>query len=167
LVAALFFVFALTAPAPAPAQTTNAAPAAPAEAPDRFEAARLVWSTLIAIDHANRTGNYTVLRDLGAPSFRRANDPARLAQIFAKVRRDNLGIGRVVLSAPVYDEPPRILDNGLYQVKGVFPGRPNGVAFELLFQDVKGEWRLFGVWVAKAPPAPPPAPSARPAAPKE
>jgi hypothetical protein len=30
----------------------------------------LVRSSLLALDHANKTGNYTVLRDIGAPDFR-------------------------------------------------------------------------------------------------
>jgi hypothetical protein len=118
--------------------------------PDRFETARLVWNTLIAVDHANRTGNYSVLRDLAAPGFRKANDPARLAAIFAKVREQELGLGRVVLAAPVYAEPPKVLENGLYRVKGSFPARPVGVNFDLLYQHAEGEWRLFGIGVAPA-----------------
>lgn len=118
--------------------------------PDRFETARLVWSTLIAVDHANRTGNYSVLRDLAAPGFRKANDPARLATIFAKVREEKLGLGRVVLATPLYAEPPKLQENGLYRVRGSFPGRPAGVNFDMLFQYAEGEWRLFGIGVAPA-----------------
>lgn len=120
--------------------------------PDRPETARLVWSTLIAVDHANRTGNYSVLRDLGAPGFQQTNDAARLAQIFARVREADLGIGRAVLYAPEYTEPPRILDNGLYRIRGVIPMRPEGLLFDMLFQYVRGEWRLMGVSVAPEEP---------------
>jgi hypothetical protein len=38
----------------------------------------LVRSALIALQQANETGNYTVLRDLGAPGFEEANTAARL-----------------------------------------------------------------------------------------
>jgi hypothetical protein len=133
------------------------AAAGEAAPPDRFETARLVWSTLIAVDQANQTGNYSVLRDLAAPGFQKLNDPARLAAIFAAVRETDLGLGRVVLSAPVYTEPPTILENGLYRVKGAFPARPVGVAFEILFQNVEGRWRLFGISVGEAAPADAPA----------
>lgn len=120
--------------------------------PDKAGLARLVGSTLIAIDHANRTGNYSVLRNLGAPGFREANDPARLASIFARLLEPDIGLGRAVLYAPEYSEPPRIEENGMLRVKGVIPMRPEGVLFDMLFQHVAGEWRLFGIGVAPEEP---------------
>ena len=120
--------------------------------PDRAETARLVWTTLIAVDHANRTGNYSVLRDLGAPGFRQANDAARLAAIFAKLRDPDIGLGRAVLYAPEYTQPPSIQESGMFRVSGVIPMRPEGVLFDMLFQHVDGEWRLFGIGIAPEEP---------------
>jgi hypothetical protein len=37
---------------------------------DRNGVLMLVRSMILALDQANKTGNYTVLRDLGAPAFR-------------------------------------------------------------------------------------------------
>ncbi|HYE26673.1 MAG TPA: hypothetical protein VEA61_00330 [Allosphingosinicella sp.] len=37
--------------------------------PDPIVINKLVWSAMAALDQANQTGNYSVLRDLGAPSF--------------------------------------------------------------------------------------------------
>ena len=146
----------------APVGQAHEASAGSAAAPDRQETARLIWTTLIAVDHANRTGNYSVLRDLAAPAFRDANNAARLAGIFAKFRTRDIGLRRVVLASPVYTEPPKILDNGLYRVRGSFPFRPVGIKFDLLFQLSNGEWQLFGVSIAPvempAPPADGPAP---------
>ena len=127
------------------------------QAPDRQETARLIWTTLIAIDHANRTGNYSVLRDLASPSFRDANDAARLAGIFAKFRERDIGLRRVVLASPVYAEPPKILDSGLYRVTGSFPFRPVAIRFDLLFQHSDGGWQLFGVSIAPVEMPDPPA----------
>ena len=42
---------------------------------------------LIAVNHGNLTGNYTVLRDLGSDRFRQQNDAARLAAVFAEPAR--------------------------------------------------------------------------------
>jgi hypothetical protein len=149
LAAALLMALALVGRAPE-------ASAASALAPDRQETARLIWTTLIAVDHANRTGNYSVLRDLAAPSFRDTNNAARLAGIFAKFRARDIGLRRVVLASPVYAEPPKMLDNGLYRVKGNFVFRPVGISFDLLFQQVDGEWLLYGVSIAPVEiPAPP------------
>ena len=37
----------------------------------------LIRSTLLAANHANLTGNYTVLRELGTPDFQQTNNSAR------------------------------------------------------------------------------------------
>lgn len=124
----------------------------PPPKPDRPETARLVWSTLIALHHANKTGNYSVLRELGAPGFQERNNPAQLASIFTRTREADLGLGRAVLYAPEYSEPPEIVDNGLYRVRGVIPMRPEGILFDLVFQHVRGEWRLMGVSIAPEEP---------------
>src|SRR5262249_60347137 len=51
---------------PAPKQPVQ--PAAPRPAPiDRNGVLILIRETLLALDQANKTGNYTVLRDLGSP----------------------------------------------------------------------------------------------------
>ena len=54
--------------------------------PGSLEMSKLIWSTLAAVDHANRSGNYSVLRDISAQGFQINNDPARLATIFAGIR---------------------------------------------------------------------------------
>jgi hypothetical protein len=46
---------------------------------DRNGVIILIRETLIALDQANKTGNYTVLRDLGAPAFQ-ANSARGLAK---------------------------------------------------------------------------------------
>jgi hypothetical protein len=137
VIRALMVCLALAAPAAAQTPTV----------PDQAETARLVWSTLIALDQANRTGNYTVLRDLGAPGFREANTAADLAAIFANIRAQDPGLSRVLSQTPVYREPPRVAEDGRLYITGQFPGRPNGLGFELLFEPVGGEWRLFGIAV--------------------
>ena len=155
LVAAILMVLA-------PVDHAHEASAEGAPAPDRQETAQLVWTTLIAVDHANRTGNYSVLRDLAAPSFRDANNAARLAGIFAPLRARDIGLRRVVLASPAYAEPPKILDSGLYRVRGSFAFRPVGINFDLLFQHTDGEWQLFGVSIAPVEMPAPPADGAAP-----
>ncbi len=128
--------------------------------PDQPQTARLVWSTLVALDQANRTGNYTVLRDLGAPGFQQANTAADLAAIFANLRASDPGLGQVLNLEPAYREPPRLTDTGQLYITGQFSARPTGVSFELLFESHAGEWRLFGISVGpisatELPPAEP------------
>jgi hypothetical protein len=157
---------------------------APEQAPkpaqiDRNGVMILIRSTLLALDQANKTGNYTVLRDLGAPGFQ-ANTAARLAEIFAKQRNDNFDLSGVAVIDPQLNLLPQIEANGLMRMAGFFPSVPSQVNFELAFAPVNGQWRLFGISVsvgqsgpaAPDPPAPPvaqkqpPANGAKPAAAK-
>src|SRR5688572_17087122 len=80
----------LTAGAPAAAQQgavqTSQPPASAAPVPGSLELAKMIWSTMAAVDHANRSGNYSVLRDISAQGFQINNDPSRLAEVFAGIR---------------------------------------------------------------------------------
>jgi hypothetical protein len=140
-------------------------PAAPAAAlPVSLEQALyLIRSTLLTLNDANRSGNYTVLRDLAAPGFQAKNSAADLALIFSDLRRRNVDLYAVALLAPQLARPPALEANGMLRLSGHFPTRPLQINFDLLFQNVDNHWRLFGVSVA-TPKAPaqanlPPAPS--------
>jgi hypothetical protein len=47
---------------------------------------------MLALHHADETGNYTVLRDLGAPGFQAANTASRLSEIFANLRAQRIDL---------------------------------------------------------------------------
>src|SRR5690349_8709474 len=67
-------------------------PASQAGVPDTLTVHRLVWSMMAALDQANQTGNYSVLRDLGAPGFQASNSAATLGGIFANIRNQNIDL---------------------------------------------------------------------------
>jgi hypothetical protein len=148
-------------PAPKQQPQQQAAPK-PAQI-DRNGVLILIRSALLALDQANKTGNYTVLRDLGSPDFQ-ANSAARLAEIFAQERRDNIDLSGVAVIDPQLTVLPQIEANGLMRMAGFFPSVPTQVNFELLYAPVGGRWRLFGLSVSfgqaapVAPQAPAPAP---------
>ncbi|WP_313902030.1 hypothetical protein [Methylobacterium sp. J-001] len=121
-------------------------------------------SALLALNQANETGNYTVLRDLSAPGFRDLNTAARLGEIFASQRAQKLDLSGVAVIDPQLTLLPQIETNGLLHMAGFFPSIPSQVNFELLFAPVDGRWRLFGVSVSvgsSTPAAPVPAPAAQ------
>ncbi len=130
-----------------PAAGTNVPPVAAAPVPGEMELAQLIWSTMVAIEHANASGNYTVLRDTAATGFQINNDPAKLAQIFAGLRSTRIDLSTTLVTAPRYTAPPRQLRPDVFQVQGYFPLRPRTVVFDLAFQWQNGRWRLFGVSV--------------------
>ncbi|ESX47226.1 hypothetical protein X762_19620 [Mesorhizobium sp. LSHC426A00] len=124
----------------------------------------LVRSTLLALDHANRTGNYSVLRELGAPDFQ-ANNPARLGEIFAKQRNEGLDLSGVAVLEPQLTLMPQIESNGMLHMAGFFPSAAMQLNFELVFAPIDRQWKIsamlvkVGTSAPKAPDSPPiPAP---------
>jgi hypothetical protein len=144
-------------PPQGPAQPAQAQTPQPAQI-DRNGVLILIRSTLLALHHGNQTGNYTVLRDLGAPSFQNANTAARLAEIFASQRAQKLDLSGVAVLDPQLTVLPQIVQGGLMRMAGFFPSVPVQVNFELLFAPVEGQWRLLGVSlnVGQATPSAPP-----------
>jgi hypothetical protein len=134
-------------PAGPPPQAQAAAQAPAAGVPDSIVIHKLVWSTMAALDHANQTGNYSVLRDLGAPSFQAANSAATLGGVFTAIRNQNIDLGYTLVTNPVFQMAPAIGQGGMLRIRGVFPLRPTPIGFDLLFQNVAGQWRLFGIAV--------------------
>lgn len=118
------------------------------------QALYLIRSTLLTLNDANRSGNYTVLRDLAAPDFQTRNSPADLAGIFANLRHRHFDLFAVALMAPKLSTPPYLDPSKMLRLSGFFPTRPLQINFDLTFQNVGGHWRLFGISVA-TPPAPP------------
>jgi hypothetical protein len=126
----------------------------------------LVSSTLIALNQANATGNYSVFRELGAPGFQVANSTGQLSETFAKLRSGNFDLSPIVLLQPKLIRRPEINRAGMLRVTGFFPTEPERLNFDLIFQLLDGYWRLFGIAANttpnqhatpanSAPPAPP------------
>ena len=105
----------------------------------------MIRTTLIALHQANVTGNYSVLRDLGAPDFQQANSAERLSAAFANLRTHGGDIAPVVLALPTLLSPPAIDRNGMLRLTGWFDTKPTALFFDLAFQSVDGFWRLDGI----------------------
>lgn len=120
---------------------------------DRNGVLMLVRTTLLALDQANKTGNYTVLRDLGAPAFR-SNDPSQLADIFAPHRREALDLAAVAVLEPQLTLLPQIEPSGMLNMAGFFPSVPMQVNFQLLFVPENRKWKIYGISVNLSPGGP-------------
>lgn len=186
LAAAFLLALAISVPVALPPTTATAQQAKktqratkPKESPrpkpaniDKNGVLILVKSALLALDHANKTGNYTVLRDLGSLNFQ-ANTAARLADIFASQRAQKLDLAGIVVLDPQLTLLPQIEPNGMLHMAGFFPSVPSQVNFEMLWEPVNREWRLYGLSVnlsaggPTAPDGPPPEPPAVSADPPE
>lgn len=107
----------------------------------------MIRTTLVALHQANVTNNYSVLRDLGAPSFQQTNSVERLSAAFADLRTRGGDIAPVVLALPTLSRSAAIDQNGMLRLTGAFDTKPNELAFDLVFQVVDGFWRLDGIAV--------------------
>ncbi len=126
-----------------------AMPARAQQAPDENVSARLVWSTMIALDNANRTGNYTVLRELGTPSFQSRNSQLVLSSVFSDLRDNRVDVGRAIMTKPTYYLPPTITAEGNLRLRGGFEYRPQSIRFDLIYRNQNGGWRLHAISVAQ------------------
>jgi hypothetical protein len=111
----------------------------------------LTRSALLTLNDANRSGNYTVLRDVAAPTFREGNSAADLAQIFAELRRARLDLGVAALMTPELEAQPQLDAERRLRVRGSYPTVPNRIAFDLMFEAVGGHWLLHGISISTRP----------------
>jgi hypothetical protein len=123
----------------------------PAPMPDPFKLNMLIRGTIVALNQANQTGNYSVLRDLAAPAFRETNNTARLAEIFAPLRARGLDLSPVFFINPALIREPAIEKSGALHVTGYFPSRPQQVIFDMYFAPMGGAWRVIGLAVDTRP----------------
>ena len=127
----------------------------------------LIRSTLLAVNQANLTGNYTVLRDLGTPDFQRTNSSARLTEIFQNLRSRNIDLGPIAVMDAKLVRPPSINPGGLFRLSGFFPSQPEQVNFDLAFIMIDGRWRLHGIALNTTRPTAATGATAQPTAPPE
>jgi hypothetical protein len=138
-----------------PSSTTAVADSARAQVvmPDAEKIVLLLRTSLLTLNNALQTGNFTVLRDTGAPGFQNANSAARLSQTFAALMARKVDLSPVSIIAPQLTQPPALDQaKSMLHLKGFFPGQPVQINFEMLYQAVDGRWRLFGLSVQPGPP---------------
>jgi len=166
-------LYGLVLLAPVPASVSAQAPPAPragtpapspqVAVPDAERIVLLLRATLLTLNDAVQSGNFTVLRDVAAPSFRDANSAARLGASFNDLSQRGIDLSPVAILAPQLTDAPAIdPQTGMLRIKGTFPGQPVRINFDVIYQPVAGRWRLFGLSVqpvaaASEAAAPPPA----------
>ncbi len=106
----------------------------------------MIRSSLVALSQANVTNNYSVLSALGSDSFRQANSPARLSQLFAPFRTNNIDLAPVVFVTPQLSQQPKI-ENGRLRLVGYFPTQPMQVLYDVQYEPSNGIWKIYGLSV--------------------
>src|SRR5215475_8772499 len=119
----------------------------------------LVRNVLLAVNDANLTGNYTVLRDLSAPDSQALNTPERLEESFRPIRQQGTDFTIVAVAAPRFTQLPTFTPQGYLRVNGEFDSVPR-ITFDIFLQHVADRWRPYAIGVGVLPvpvDAPPPA----------
>jgi hypothetical protein len=124
---------ALAETKPAPAKPAAQAPQAKQELKmETVQLAALIKSTIMALQHANQTGNYSVLRDLGTPVFRERFDLAQLTAIFSNLRSRSVNLSPVLFLAPNLIKQPELTEGNQLRIVGDFPTQPLKIQYEML-----------------------------------
>lgn len=144
------------------ATPTAAKALSPASVPGDETLVTLIRSSVMALNQANLTGDYSVLRDLSSANFQQANSPTKLSDAFANIRSRGLDLAPIAVIEPHLFRPATIDQNGYLRLAGYFPSQPEQVNFDLAFQFESGAWRLFGIGVDTSREAMPPSASAVP-----
>ena len=124
--------------------------APPRPMPEPIQLLAMLRATMLAVDHGVKTGNFTVVRDLGATSFRKANSAAKLAQIFGALSAQGVDLLPIAVVDPTYTKPPAMTAEHMIYLTGLFPIAPRQAAFEILLTFEDGDWRLFAIAIAPA-----------------
>lgn len=153
--------FAQTAAKPPakPAARPVAAPSVPL--PSALVSTQLIASMLTAVDHANKTGNYTVLLALGSPGFQAHNSAASLGAAFSPFRTRRIDLSEVLILSPTYNLAPTFVEPRAVRMRGTFQLSHGPLGFDLQFR-WDGGWRLDGVLLTPPPARLAPAPAAKP-----
>lgn len=107
----------------------------------------LIKTSIIALNQANQANDYSVLYKTAAPGFQKANPEAKLAETFAKLREAKLDVSPIVNLQPKVKQP-ELTEKGFLRLTGYFPTKPLQVNFDLLYENIQGDWKLYGIALA-------------------
>lgn len=132
------------APALAVGETTTSAPSAepPREIPFGPVEAMLLRSTLIAINQANLTVDYAIVRHMLAPDLAKTYPGPQIAVLLKPWRDRRRDFGFVAIADPELDTSPTIDGQGVLRMQGSVPTPSFRLAFDLSFRKVAGRWML-------------------------
>lgn len=119
--------------------------ALPAFAEDKVPDARfqeiLIKTSLLTLNDANITGNYTVLHAKLAKPFRDQFTPERLKAVFKGFADQHVDFALIAAMPPVPGEAATIDKRGALLLRGHFETRPSRLSYELDFLPSEGEWK--------------------------
>lgn len=128
----------------------------------------MVRAALTALNQANFTENYSVLRGMTTPALQTRLSAEQLGKAFADLRKQNLDLSPALVLAPEFTEAPKLTSAGALMLKGIFPSRPLRINFTVDYLPIDGYWMIDQLSVSASRADEPavaaaPAPAAEPA----
>lgn len=110
----------------------------------------LIKNAIAAVNHANITGNFTVLRELVSERLRQEMTGADLAGTFAGLH--GMDLSPILVLKPEFAEPPSEQPRGRLLLRGHFTTRPQWLGFVLIFTRAPKGWMIDDISLALLPP---------------
>ncbi|MDO8877357.1 MAG: SPOR domain-containing protein [Pseudolabrys sp.] len=102
----------------------------------------MVRAALTAVNQANFTENYSVLRGMTTPALQTRLSAEQLGRAFVDLRKQNLDLSPALVLAPEFTEMPRLTSAGALILKGIFPSRPLRINFAIEYLPIDGFWMI-------------------------
>jgi hypothetical protein len=111
----------------------------------------LIKTSILTLNDAIVTGNFTVLHTKVAKPFREEFRPDQMKQAFASFAEQNLDLSAISAATPVATAPAQIDDRGALLLRGRFDVGRSRLAYELHFLPSEGEWKAIKLHVNVKP----------------
>ena len=117
----------------------------PAHAQDKIPSALqqeiLIKASLLTLNDANVTGNYTVLHAKLGKQFRDQITPDKLKQAFKSFADQKVDWDLIAARTPVATSEAKIDNRGALILRGYFDTKPSRLTYELDFMISEREWK--------------------------
>lgn len=113
--------------------------------PDRKLATALIYETIISVNNASQTQNYSVLRALAAPAFKKKYSDEKLEKTFGHLAKKGINLRPLILLTPTIQKSQYAPRNNLFRLKGFIPTAKIKLDFEMIYQFHQGAWRIYAI----------------------
>lgn len=120
-------------------------------APNSLAQEILIKTSLLTLNDAIVSGNYTVLHAKLAKPFRDQFDPNRLKQAFTSFADQKIDMAAIVAHPPIPVSDAQIDGRGVLSLRGRFDVGSRRVVYELDFLPSEGEWKPLQINVNVVP----------------
>lgn len=116
--------------------------------PNKEDQELLVKTTLLTLNDANLTGDYSVLHDKLSKPFRDQFDVQKLKDIFKDFVDKHIDMSVVAIKSAIPDADGVIDKDHILQLSGSFDTKPKAVKYKLSYSVSENLWKPIGIHVS-------------------